>query len=145
VAVGVEAEVEMEAAPTDEAETANAEPTGKKRAGSKGKYSLAADIARWRRLCTKLATLTDEDQQAMTEASWPPERMTAVAALVEAVAEADNVQQAATQRKEAGTAVATGFEKKLRRWYSQAGRRAKDAVNKIDPDNRDYWLKKLGF
>jgi hypothetical protein len=77
-------------------------------------------------------------------AGWP-ERIAAAAGLVEAVAEADNAQQAAVQRKEAGTAEAKKFEKKLRRWYSRASRRAKNAIDQEDPDNRDYWYKKLGF
>jgi hypothetical protein len=137
--------VEADAAPADEADANGTEPTAKKRAGSKGQYSLAADIARWRQLCTRLATLTEDEQRVMTTAGWPPKRIAATSALVEAVAEADNVQQAAVQRKEAGTADARSYEKQLRHWYSRAVRRAKDAINKLDPANRDYWLKKLGL
>jgi hypothetical protein len=81
----------------------------------------------------------------MTEVGWPPERIAAAAALVEAVAVADNAQQAAVQRKEAGTAEAGKCEKNLRHWYRRAVRRAKNAIEAKDPDNRDYWYKKLGF
>jgi hypothetical protein len=131
--------------PTSEVESDNAAPTTKKRSGPKGQFSLAAHLDRWRRLCDGAATLSEDDQKVMTEVGWPPERIAAAAALVEAVAVADNAQQAAVQRKEAGTAEAGKCEKNLRHWYRRAVRRAKNAIEAKDPDNRDYWYKKLGF
>jgi hypothetical protein len=134
-----------EAAPAGEAEADSAETKGKKRSRPKGQYSLAADLARWRLLCVGAASLTKAEQKIMTEVGWPVERITATAALVEAVAAADIAQQCAIQRKEAGTAEAQRLEKKVRRWYSQAVRRAKDAIDQQDPDNRDHWYKQLGL
>jgi hypothetical protein len=51
----------------------------------------------------------------------------------------------AIQAYQAGTAHAGNLKKEMEAWYRRAVRRAKQAVDRHDPDNRDRWLKRLGL
>jgi hypothetical protein len=124
---------------------AEAGTSRKSRSAPKGRYSLATEIAHWRRLLINLATLTEAERERLTRVGWGAERIAAVDALVHAVADADTNQQAAIQVKQAAFAEAGLLEKQLRRWYSRAVRLARSAIKRHDPTNQDRWLKRLGL
>jgi hypothetical protein len=126
------------------AETAKTN-TGKRRSGPKGRSSLAADLARWRRLCTNLDSLSEAEQSQLAQVNWGRSRRLAASAKVEAVAEADIAQQVAFQAKEAAVAEASAYEKQVRRWYQRVVRLAKAALEHHDPENRERRLKQLGL
>ncbi|HMQ55362.1 MAG TPA: hypothetical protein PKD98_24990 [Anaerolineae bacterium] len=117
---------------------------GKKRSTRKRATTLAAEIARGQRLCAAIAILSDEERNKLAQVGWNEDRIRETAALIEAVATADNAKQRTLQVKQAAVAEAGNNKMQMERWFRRAVRMAKEAVDRHDPHNRERLLTRLG-
>jgi len=102
-------------------------------------------IARWRLLFANTQTLSRQQKVRLVNAGWHDERLISAAALVESFAAAHATQQQQTRAYWAELAVAKEAEIALRKWYWQAIRRSKLAIQQANPSNRDQLHQLLGL
>lgn len=121
----------------------NGEPS--KRRPARPSRSIAATIARWRLLVTNVQDLDEPYQSRLAQAGWRAERIAATAELIEAYAEANTHQQQKIQAHRAASAAAQTTEAELRRWYQQAARLSKLAIQQTDPENQKQLKVLLGL
>lgn len=102
-------------------------------------------ISRWRQLTTNAARLETAQQAELTAAGWGSARLTAVAALVEAYADADTNQQDAIQNYQAASAQYQADMEALRDWYGRARQLSGRAIKDADPTNQQNLRELLGL
>jgi hypothetical protein len=107
--------------------------------------SLAADIDRWRLLCANVGQLSRSRRARLAVAGWSAERVAAAAALVEALVEAHATQQVAVDLYLGHAALTGRQEKALRKWYSDASRLVKMALNRLASEQRTHFKAMLGL
>lgn len=107
--------------------------------------SLAAKIARWRRLLANIQTLNTGQHSELAQFGWGMERLAAATTLVEACAAAHTGQRQKIQAYRAAAAAAQTAEVTVRAWYQQAARRARLAIQQADPGNQARLEELLGL
>jgi hypothetical protein len=115
--------------------------TGQHRPGG----SLAAKIARWRRLLANIQTLNAAQHRELAQFGWGADRLAAATSLVEACATAHTGQRQKIQAYRAAAAAAQTAEVTVRAWYQQAARRARLAIQQADPGNQARLEELLGL
>lgn len=137
---------------TNSSSSKNGEPTsrgepvnGKPKPRVHYSRSTAQTIARWRLLLTNAQTINGAHQAQLAGCGWTSTRLTAAAALVENYVAAELNQQQQVQAYQAEAGRVKEAELALRRWYDQATRLSKLAIQQTSPAQQGQLKELLGL
>jgi hypothetical protein len=108
--------------------TETTEETSKPRTGSGGRV---AELARWRRLCSNVKLLSNDDKTRLLRYEWDDARVDATLALLQTVVTADLYQQEMISAYETQKTVAQQDRANLEAWYRPLARLARKEIRKL--------------